>query len=147
MYGSLGAMSCMEQMYGPDGVESCMVVRCEVVYGPDCVESYMVVRCEVVYGTDGVESCMVHEVRCRVWKRCMDQMVSIRVWWWVAKSCIVQKGVESCMVVRCEVVYGTLVWNREYHAWNMWFQCCMKQEVTGNICKRKHRVQQFVIFP
>ena len=74
-------MSCMEQMYRPDGVESCMVVRCEVVYGPDCVESYMVVRCEVVYGTDGVESCMVHEVRCRVWKRCMDQMVSIRVWW------------------------------------------------------------------
>jgi hypothetical protein len=84
-------MSCMEEMYGPDGDDSCMVVRCEVMY-------------------------------------CSD-------------------GVESCMVVRCEVVYGTHVWNREYHAWNMWFQCCMKQEVTGNICKRKHRVQQFVIFP
>ena len=51
-------MSFMELIYGPDGVDSCMVVRCEVVYG-----------------TDGVESCMVHEVRCRVWDTCMEQRV------------------------------------------------------------------------
>ena len=45
------------------------------------VESCMVVRCEVVYGGDGVESCMVLEVRCRAWNRCIDQMVSNRAWW------------------------------------------------------------------
>ena len=44
-------MSCMEHMYGPDGVDSGMVVRCEVVYCSDGVESCMVVRCEVMYGT------------------------------------------------------------------------------------------------
>ena len=38
-----------------------------VVYGTGGVESCMVMRCEVVYGGDGVESCMVREVRCRVW--------------------------------------------------------------------------------
>ena len=62
-------MSCMELMYGPDGVDSCMVVRCEVVFGTDGVESCMVVRCEVVYGTDGVESCIWDEMRGRVWNR------------------------------------------------------------------------------
>jgi hypothetical protein len=46
-----------------------------VVYGTGGVESCMVMRCEVVYGGDGVESCMVREVRCRVWDTCMEQRV------------------------------------------------------------------------
>ena len=29
-----------------------------VVYGPAGIESCMVVRCEAVYGTDGARSCM-----------------------------------------------------------------------------------------
>jgi hypothetical protein len=34
----------MDQMYGPDGVESCMVVRFELMYGTDGVELCNVVR-------------------------------------------------------------------------------------------------------
>jgi hypothetical protein len=38
----------MDQRYGPDSVESCMVVRCESMYGTDGVELCNVVRCEVM---------------------------------------------------------------------------------------------------
>ena len=37
-----------------------------VVYGPDGIESCMVGRCEVVYGKDGVRSCMEQMVPDRV---------------------------------------------------------------------------------
>jgi hypothetical protein len=39
----------MDQRYGPDGVESCKVVRCESMYGTDGVGLCNVVRCEVMY--------------------------------------------------------------------------------------------------
>ena len=51
-------MSCMEEMYGPDGVDSCMVVGCEVMY---CSEGG-----RIVYGG---------EMRGRVWDTCMEQRV------------------------------------------------------------------------
>ena len=87
-------------MYGTDGVETCLGLRCQVVYGTGGVESCMGVVCEVLYGKDGVESCMGWDAR-----SCMEQVVSNRVWSEM-RGRVWNRWYGIVYGVRCEAMHG-----------------------------------------